>query len=551
MTSRSFLFLFIIIFTLDVTQGIAQDKQAIALVNKISAEPQRLIESKNFKAIGASEVERKASQLIDYEYNNKHILYVDATLGNDHNKGASKQKPWKTLGKVNSVDFNAGDIILFKCGEIWNGQLYPQGSGSTKAPIVFSSYGSGKKPMLDGKGLVDQVIRLEDVGNIEMSNLEITNNSGTIGNRLGILIKNNGNFQKHIYLNNLYIHDIMGDYSFGAGKSTGGIGIMGTTGTKLDDIKIEDCEIANVSRVGIYSNITGPDEGRGRRPITNFIIRRNKIHHCAGDGVIVRHAFRPLIEYNTVYENHNFSEDEVKYGVALWCRSTDEAIFQYNEIYNTRGGKDGESFDADEDAYRTVFQYNYSHDNEGGFVLITSSSEDAIVRYNLSVNDGIKGLHVFDFPVWYQHVRGTAIVHNNTIVLAAGSNAVMVDEALPTSILYNNIFFNNGTGALSVKSKGATAQFKNNSYYGYALQSFIDSTALIGDPQLVSPYNYSANKSNPFNTGGFVLKTKSPCLGRGVPIETMAGNYWLTKAETDLWGNPLKGVPLSIGASQN
>lgn len=480
------------------------------------------------------------------------VFYIDSQNGDDKNNGASADKAWKSLNKINGFLFIPGDSILFKCGGSWDGQLVPKGSGSDGLPIVFSSYGSGNKPVLNGKGTFDQVIQLNDLSYIEVYNLEITNTTSLIGNRLGVLVKNNGTAKKHIYLRNLYIHDVVGDYSFTTGKSTGGIGIVGTTGTLLNDIRIEDCEIANVSRVGIYSDLlVGTAAVQGNRPITNFVIRRNKIHHCAGDGVIVRYAYRPLIEFNTVYENHDFSETLVGYGVALWCRSTDEATFQYNEIYNTRGSKDGEAFDADEDAYRTVVQYNYSHDNEGGFMLFTSSSTDAIVRYNVSVNDGGIGLHVFDFPVWAAHVRATGIIHNNTVVLPTGSNAVIVDEALTTANFYNNIFCNKGSGALNVFSGGLTATFGNNLYYGYSPLPVTDATALLSDPLLIAPFSYSVGVSDPNNTNGFKLKANSPCLGKAVSTAVMLGNYWTTNAVVDFWGNAIKNQPLNIGAFQN
>lgn len=478
-------------------------------------------------------------------------FYIDSKSGNDSNNGKTPNKAWKTLNRINSFLFTPGDSILLKSGEIWNGQLAPKGSGSATNPIVISLYGGVKKPKIDGRGAVESVLKLEDVEYWEVEELEITNNANTVGNRLGVLIKDNGKERKHIHLKKLYIHDIMGDYSFAmTGKNTGGIGIIGAAATKFDDILIEDCEIANVTRVGIFSNLTdGKSAIKGNRPITNLVVRRNKIHHCSGDGAIIRYAYKPLIEYNEVWETHNASEDLVGYGVALWCRSTDEATFQYNEVYNTRGGKDGQAFDADEDAYRTVIQYNYSHDNEGGFVLITSTSEDAIVRHNLSINDGIKGLHVFDFPLWASHVRGTGIFHNNTIVLAKGYEAVVIaDEALNTAKFYNNIFYHAGEGELYVKSGGITATFNSNSYYGYDPYVIKDANAITVDPLLVSPFSYSKGFGN---TNGFKLKVQSPVLGKGINKSQMEGNYWLENlGDVDFYGNKM-GSNISLGAYQS
>ncbi|TKB99196.1 right-handed parallel beta-helix repeat-containing protein [Pedobacter cryophilus] len=495
---------------------------------------------------------KKSAETVAQNNNRKGSnFYVDSENGNDSYSGKTTSKAWKTLNKVNNYLFTPGDSILLKSGGIWNGQLIAKGSGSSGYPIVVSSYGGNTKPLLDGKGLVEQVVKLEDVDYWELHHLEITNNATSIGKRLGVLIKDNGKERKHFHLKNLYIHDIMGDYSFEMqGKNTGGIGIIGNAATKFDDILIEDCEIANVTRVGIYSNLTdGKAAVKGNRPITNFVIRRNKIHHCAGDGVIVRYAYQPLIEYNEVWENHNASEDLVKYGVALWCRSTDEATFQYNEVYNTRGGKDGQAFDADEDAYRTIIQNNYSHDNEGGFVLITSTSEDAIVRNNISVNDGIKGLHIFDFPVWANHIRGTGIFHNNTIVLGKShETVVVVDEALNTAKFYNNIFYHAGEGELYIKSGGMTAIFNSNSYFGYDPFVINDVKSIVANPMLLDPLNYKIGKNF---TNGFKINALSPVKGKGINILQMEGNYWLPNLGLkDFFGNSFNSQNISLGANQ-
>jgi hypothetical protein len=478
-------------------------------------------------------------------------FYVDAKNGDDSNNGKTPAKAWKSLQKVNGYQFMAGDSLLFKAGDIWKGQLTPKGSGDAKNPIVVSIYSGTKKALLDGEGKVSEVVKLEDVDYWELNHLEITNNATTIGNRLGVLVKDNGASRKHIHLKNLYIHDIMGDYSFEMkGKNTGGIGIIGTAESKFDDILIEDCEIANVVRLGIFTNLTdGKKAVKGNRPITNLVIRRNKIHHCAGDGVIVRYSYRALVEHNEVWETHNADEELVRYGVALWCRSTDETIFQYNEVYHTRGGKDGQAFDADEDAYRTVIQYNYSHDNEGGFVLITSTSEDAIIRHNISVNDGIKGLHVFDFPVWANHVRGTAIAHNNTVVLNKAHEAVVIaDEALTTSKFYNNIFYHEGQGELAVKSAGQTAVFNGNVYFGYDKLNVKDDKGIFTDPQLVNPLSYGKGFAS---AAGFKLKATSPILNKALAKSEMEGNYWLPDLGTkDFFETAINLSKFSPGAYQ-
>lgn len=395
--------------------------------------------------------------------------YLDASGGNDNMAGTSRRTAWKSLGKINATAFLPGDSILFKAGEKWMGCIRFKGAGKSGAPIAVAAYGKGNKPVLDGNGARQPVILLENTEYWEISDLEITNASDSIGYRQGILVKaDEDGLKSHLRFRNLFIHNIMGDYSFEMkGKNTGGIGIIGGVNTRFNDIIIENCDIGNINRVGIFTNLTDSRNAvRGKRPITGLIIRGNRIHHCAGDGLIVRYADRPLIEYNIAYENHNAPEELVKHGVALWCRSTDDAIFQYNEVYNTKGKMDGQAFDADLDAYRTLVQYNRSHHNEGGFMLVYGSSSETIVRYNVSIADGMLGGHIFDFPVWTKP-RGSGAFHNNTIIIPKNITAVIADEALPTAQFYDNLFYNMGKGGLSIPSENTTATFRNNSYFGY------------------------------------------------------------------------------------
>ena len=59
--------------------------------------------------------------------------------------------PWKSVAKVNAASLAPGDIVRFAGGATWNAMLAPAASGTTAAPIVFSTYGAGRA-VLDGAG---------------------------------------------------------------------------------------------------------------------------------------------------------------------------------------------------------------------------------------------------------------------------------------------------------------------------------------------------------------------------------------------------------------
>jgi len=74
--------------------------------------------------------------------------YVDQTGGNDANNGLSTGSAWKTIAKVNALDFAPGDSILFKRGETWREHLAVPSSGSAGNPITIGAYGAGIKPII-------------------------------------------------------------------------------------------------------------------------------------------------------------------------------------------------------------------------------------------------------------------------------------------------------------------------------------------------------------------------------------------------------------------
>ena len=68
--------------------------------------------------------------------------YISSSLGSDSNDGLSEDKPWKTLNRINSGEFNPGDSILLRCGDTWEETVTFNSifQGSEDAPIVISSY---------------------------------------------------------------------------------------------------------------------------------------------------------------------------------------------------------------------------------------------------------------------------------------------------------------------------------------------------------------------------------------------------------------------------
>jgi len=90
------------------------------------------------------------------------IYYVDSAGGDDRNAGTTPARAWKSLAKVNATSFLPGDRILLKSGSVWNGQLWPKGSGVEGHPITVEMYGGGVKPIIQGNGQVEDAVLLKN-----------------------------------------------------------------------------------------------------------------------------------------------------------------------------------------------------------------------------------------------------------------------------------------------------------------------------------------------------------------------------------------------------
>jgi hypothetical protein len=347
--------------------------------------------------------------------------YVDSQSGNDANSGTSTSRPWQTLNKVNTSSFRPGDKILFRAGGVWEGQLAPRSPGSVGHPIVIDKYGSGPLPKLNGNGKVDDVVYLHNVSEIEVRHLEVTNKADTPALRRGVdIYLDNFGTAKHVVLADLFIHDVRGT---NARKDNGGI-IFRTMGervpSRFDGLLIERNIVWRVDRSAIVA-----ESYHARRthwfPSLHVVIRDNYVEDIGGDGIVPWATDRAIIEHNIArYCNRRAGS----FNAGIWPWSADNSIFQLNEAAFTQTTRDGEGFDSDYNSRNTLFQYNYSHDNAGGFMLICTpvkrdsvtnvGNTGTIIRYNVSRNDHNR---IFNLS-GADDVR----VENNVVYVGSGDN---------------------------------------------------------------------------------------------------------------------------------
>jgi hypothetical protein len=394
-----------------------------------------------------------------------NTYYVHSELGSDNNSGKSTNKPWKTLWKVNQQVFKPGDNILFAAGTKYDGQLRPQGSGKKGKPILIDMYGKGAKPGIHGNGWRDYTLLLYNIEYWEVRNLEITNQGQQRkGRRRGVIVRaENFGDCNHIILEGLEIHHVNGVLEK---KKGGGSGIFWENrGEKLKtrfiDLQILNNYIHHCDRNAINSK--GNIQRTKWHPSLGVVIRGNLIENVPGDGIVPIGCDGALIEYNVIRKGL----DIMPVGDAaagIWPWSSDNTLIQFNEVSDHRAKWDGQSYDADFNCIGTTFQYNYSYDNWGGFMLICNNgytlgqphnigTKDTNVRYNLSVNDGLRPYKAHNKRFFSPTFHITGPVENTTI-----ENNIIILPDKPVAEIENTLIEFNDWG----DSYPNTTTFENN-----------------------------------------------------------------------------------------
>lgn len=476
--------------------------------------------------------------------------YVDSGAGSDTNSGTSQDSPWKSLARVNAVVFGPGDRILLKAGAVWaNEYLDLKGSGAAGNPIVVDRYGTGAKPLIqfgntsaEGEGFG---VRLKNVSYWEINNLEITSGQfPTDMRRSGILVVGEGTGAgafKHIYIRGNDIHDV-----FGTDRRTGGInfharGSNTSPESTWDDVLIENNTVINVADTGIqvmtdaFANSSWIHKFDA---FTNLVIRGNYVEKIHRDGILVRASVSPLIEYNTTNEIGVSCDvdtavvnylDSIGYVAAQWAYYTSGAVFQHNEAFNTQTLQgDGQAWDFDIKVTNSIYQYNFSHHNEGGALLVMDSTDNNVFRYNISQNDYDR------FGAFHLRPGGGKLnVYNNVIYRDNGvTNSLTGASTTGMANYANNIFYNAASGTYT---NGSTVTYNHNLFYGANTSSPNDPGKIVANPQFLNPGGADGMDT----ATAYKVQDSSPAINAGVAIESNGG--------ADFFGSPLYSGSPDIG----
>ncbi len=520
--------------------------------------------------------------------------YISSLNGDNRNDGTTENKAWETLDKLEDVKLEPGDRVLLESGSVFNGFIHLKDvSGTAENPIEITKYGGDEKPIINGngegvwyqdyvqpmdnsghrsKGYISSTILLYDTDFIKINNLEITNISDDFDylrtsdkvsqrmDRTGVAaIAKNGGTMESIHLENLYIHDVDGNIQ-DKHMNNGGIQMnvlkpddeQKTGIARYHDILIKGCHVKDVSRAGIIMGYTYnhgkfngsaiSDDTVKKYGHTNILIEENYVQNSGNDAIVAMYAYRPIVQSNV---SDKAGVDMLEYSywqnfcAAIWPWKTKDAIFQNNEAFDTIGQNngDGQAWDIDW-SDGTIYQYNYSHNNGGGAMLIClNEAYNGVFRYNISQND-LKCLITFQG-------NPLAKIYNNVFYLDGDLTTRIHHPATGNKdsgagYLANNIFYNISTGNPNDPWEPSNnKQFTHNIYYGYNSVPSTDKFAITEDPKFVNP-----GSAPTFTTGeahnlsafdGYKLQADSPAINAGIYVEGTS--------DKDFFGNPVGLIP--------
>ncbi len=490
------------------------------------------------------------------------------------------------------------------------------------------------------------------VQDIEVTNitpgLTVAGSDVGVGNFLaGVFVENNdAGTLRGIKLKDLYVHDVTGLVEgTNVSKMTGGIGFA-VTGVsakpekpRFEDVTIEGCVIERVNSTGIFfdgyfdwgsgntsvnqfygttsdgaagdggfpSNFrpTGdPSEANTPKTVlgsseklswnqmkwSNVIVRDNLVTDTGKNAMIIRLTDETCVVEKNVVHNISYRAGS---GNSIMSRTVYGTTFRYNEAYDNREHHDldGSGFDADFYSPATVWEYNYTHDNNFGLITFctVASDKDIVVRYNVSQNDRGRILNLnynFINTQIYNNLfyigKDVVPAHPEWNVTGYTKNIPVIYETHTRSganytgtldyKFYNNIVYSDNNYVYNFISKdgkrnnGSTGVVINrdidyNIFYGIGAKPESDIESGIGvnniylDPKVIFPgkapgkrtlngTNKTAFDMNAFKAmfDGYKLRSDSPAIGAGKSIAGMPS--------TDILGSTISTTTPDIGPIQ-
>lgn len=417
--------------------------------------------------------------------------YVDSVSGSDGNNGTTTGTPWKTVAKVNSRTFVAGDQILFKAGTTYTGTMLSiNQNGSSTNRIVVGAYGTGANPTFDGN---NAVIPVSLNGNwITLQDVQVMRAGDPSNERVGVCV-----FGTDVLIQRVYV-------------TACALGIQVFDGA--DRCRITASNISD-NNVGLL----GPD------PNDDY----------GGQGITIKSADGCEIDNNTLNRNLTVLGD---WGV--------------NPDY-TEDGTAIEVFGAT----NLLVHHNTADGNQTFCELGLQTTGDCTFHDNLITGSHAYqlGFNIQGDEAEYGPIAGTTRIYNNTINLTGTQTVALWVHHGNTASVHNNIFRDTGTltdtrsGTFGVKIDEG-----HNVWYGGTYTDVwaatnagqgLASTSTIANPLFVSSSDLHLQAGSPaINRGSSNYGYTTDLDGGTRPSSNVdAGVYEYTAA-----GTPTTVAPTTI-----
>ncbi len=448
--------------------------------------------------------------------------YVDASNGADNNNGTATGTAWKTIAKVNSSVFVAGDDILFKRGEVWRDQLNVHSSGSENNYITFGAYGTGEKPKILGSipwNNPDQWIneggniwstqntgQTKDVGNIIFNNTDLTGNR----KRTIDLVQAQGDFFYDPDTSEVKLYSTSNPASYYSNIEL----VLKQNGISVGNksfIKINNFQISNVGWIGI----------NGDSGTHDIILSNNDISYIGGCASYSgAQTYSPFIRAGNGIQFWNSSHDILVENNRLW------------EIYDAALTTQGSGVAQ---VYNHTYRNNVIWNSEYGYELwhrpAETTAENIRIENNTIVDSGLgwahnqrpdskngRALMIYYFPAQKSNIS----IKYNVFVNATESLIRFNNSSDISNVDIDKNYYVNSIG-LFVAKYGGSIQYQMSQSAQWISAENKDANSI---------FSTEANLAN-YATGDYRLASNNAAIDRGED----------TGRTTDILGNPIIGLP--------
>jgi hypothetical protein len=317
--------------------------------------------------------------------------YYVKTGGNDSYSGLSDALAWATIAKVNAVSLSPDDIVYFKRGNTFVGCIVPYGnSGTSGHPIIFSAYGTGARPIIDGTDNNAFYVSFDEGASYShhlwIEHIDFAGSRDRIGDYCATVVCNT---------HDINLYDVI--FRDAAGAHSGfGFNAYSHTGAEIYNITLDNCFMYDNYMSG--ANFTGDGSGGPHDCEVKFCEAYSNGHaDWADHGIYARHG----VSIHDCYCHDNHSA-----GIKL----------------NAEG---------DTSAYHPICYNNICIDNEIGIYAVNPQSK---IFNNVLINN----YYQFNFDTDSHDM----LIYFNTIVNCpntSGGTPFRVEGHILNNIFKNNI----------------------------------------------------------------------------------------------------------------